>query len=366
MSRSAAAMESRIGGKLATVGHHRRFDQQAGEQIGFRLYFKEPAQGIDRIASAWSVVGLALRHQIEIRIVDGGRDRFEEIFMGFAHGKRQSSPLRGNRNALRDRLIERLQPLAHGALRHGDFVALAGIECTQRFRSWSVKHLGLRRRSGSRLAPVGCLLGPRSGAGPRRSGYWFLGEPERLDGRRHAAEYDVAQRRADIGGCKKRKQRADDGHGRGEAEGQDNRATESCAARGTCRSRPRISAWRNRNIPGRTATSLPRVREEWFGHCPAAILIRRMTGLNVPSACRIVKNTRSEPWLWVGPYFSVDAAEIEWCPINGVEQLLPRRFAIHALERFNDQPSDQIAFQRDEARLGLCVVRGQAPFDRLP
>ena len=38
-------------------------------------------------------------------------------------------------------------------------------------------------------------------------------------------------------------------------------------------------------------TSLPQRWDSGLGHCPAAILIRRTTGLNVPSACRIVKNT---------------------------------------------------------------------------
>src|SRR5579863_5270572 len=56
------------------------------------------------------------------------------------------------------------------------------------------------------------------------------------------------------------------------------------------------------------------------------------------------------------PIFQRDAAEIERRTINGVEKLFPRRFAIHALERFDHEPSDQITFQRNEARLGVRLI----------
>ena len=115
MFRSAAAMRSRIGGKLATsVTIDDSINRPARRLAPDCISRSRRSKSID-----WLVVALPsgirpLRHEIEICIVDGGRDRFQEIFMVSSDGERQSSPLRGDFDAFGDGLIERRQPLAHG------------------------------------------------------------------------------------------------------------------------------------------------------------------------------------------------------------------------------------------------------------
>ncbi len=214
-SRDGIAQRRQIG----AVGHHRRFDQQAGEQIGIGLHFEEPAQCIDRTVQRGSVFGLALRHQIKIRVVDSGRNCFEKILVRLADGKRQCAPLCGNLNALRDRPIEGIEPLLHGALRYRYFVALAGIECAHIFNS-GLQMLGLRRDLVRDLRPLAVVLDRDQARGRSDQAIGVFGKPEQLDGCWHAAGYDVAQRRADVDGSEEGKRRADYGQGRGEAERQ--------------------------------------------------------------------------------------------------------------------------------------------------
>ena len=102
-----------------------------------------------------------------------------------------------------------------------DFVALGWHRARAGGRSWPCRLLGLRGDLARRFALAG--FHPRTaikrGADPIRL-IGVLGKPKRLDGRRHAAGDDFAQRRADIGGSEKRKQRADHGQARRQAERQ--------------------------------------------------------------------------------------------------------------------------------------------------
>ena len=53
-------------------------------------------------------------------------------------------------------------------------------------------------------------------------------------------------------------------------------------------------------------------------------------------------------------------AEIERSRSDGVEQFLTRGLAVYAFERFDYEPADQIAFERDEAGLGIRIIRGKS------
>ena len=118
--------------QVGDIRHQRGFDQQPGQEVDAGLDFQKPAQRLDRlIQGGVAARGLFACHQIEIGVVDGRRDRFENIFVDFADRKRQRAPLRRNLHALGDRLVERVEPLDHGGARHFDLVVLAGVELAQ-------------------------------------------------------------------------------------------------------------------------------------------------------------------------------------------------------------------------------------------
>ena len=275
--------------QIGDVRHHRGFDQQPGQKIGARLDFQKPAQRLDRLIHRGAAAcRLIARHQVEIGVVDGRRDRVENIFVDFPHRKRERAALRRNLEALGDRLVERVEPLDHGGARHFDLLGLAGIELAQPDDPVA-EHLRLRGDiAGDLIAAI--VVRRRHQA--RRGGDQrarLLGEAERFHGRRHAARDDFRHGRADIGRRVERKQRADHGHAGGKAERQ-------------------IKARADRIEPGQhvePAANAVGVRfEQAFSHqkphrqdararvihCPA-ILASRVTGLNVPSACRMVKKT---------------------------------------------------------------------------
>ena len=210
--------------------------------------------------------------------------------MDFPDRERQRAPLRGNLDTLGDRQVERVEPLDHGGARHFDLVVLAGIELAQSSDPLA-EYLRLR---GDIAGDLVTAVFVRRRHQARRGGDQrarLFGEAERLHGRRHAARDDFRHRRADIGRGVEREQRADHGHAGGETERQ-------------------IKARADRIEPGQhgePAANAVGVRfEQAFSHqrphsqnarrayrslhCPA-ILASRVTGLNVPSACRMVKNT---------------------------------------------------------------------------
>ena len=132
MFRSAAAMRSRIGGKLATsVTIDDSINRPARRLASACISRSRRRKSINWFGRACLTMA-AFHHDLEICIVDGGRDRFQEIFMVFSDGERQSAPLRGNFDAFRDGLIERSEPLVHSGARHLDLVVLAGVEIRSR------------------------------------------------------------------------------------------------------------------------------------------------------------------------------------------------------------------------------------------
>jgi hypothetical protein len=126
------------------IRHHRRFDQQAGEKIDAGLDLQEPAQRVDRLVQR-RVAARALvpRHQIEIGVVDGRRNRFLDVLVDPSDRAGQRAALRRYLDALGDRLIERVEPLDHRGARHVDLVVLAGVELAQP-RDPRAQHLRLR------------------------------------------------------------------------------------------------------------------------------------------------------------------------------------------------------------------------------
>ena len=112
-------------------------------------------------------------------------------------GERQSSPLRGEFDALGDGLTERRQPLAHSRARHFDLAVLAGVEITQPLNP-SVQHLDLAGDAKGDFSPLAFFLGSHQLRSGGDQGARLLREPQRLDGRRHAARYNFRQRLASI------------------------------------------------------------------------------------------------------------------------------------------------------------------------
>src|ERR1700733_13227703 len=56
------------------------------------------------------------------------------------------------------------------------------------------------------------------------------------------------------------------------------------------------------------------------------------------------------------PIGQLDATEVERLSRNGIEQLFPCRLAIDPLQRLDQNPADQIAFERHKARLQTRIL----------
>lgn len=154
-------------------------------------------QGVYRLVERSAIVGLAFCHQIKVGVVNRRRNRIEKVFVGLADGNRQRAPLRGDLDTLANRSIERIEPILHGTLRDRDFVTLAGIERPHALDP-GLQMLGLHRDLIDDLRPLVVVLDRDQARGRSDQAIGVLGEAERLDGCRHAARDDIAQRRADI------------------------------------------------------------------------------------------------------------------------------------------------------------------------